>query len=270
MATAKGRAKILLQGDSLTQLCWEGWGSHVANVYQRRADVISRGYGGYNTRFFLRLPVDESLTGGDVVLTTLFLGANDQALPGLDDHKHVPLEEYKANLKILIDRIRSDYKCQQIILIGPPPVHHEQRLAYQIQRYGKEGATGVLERTMETAKTYATACEEVAKEENVAFLDLYQGMLDEGGGDDFGKFFDDGLHFSAVGHDFVGKAVVNAIAKAFPHLEVHPDTRTAQFCNSASNCEALPPYAPFHDEIDATNLDKSFESMNSKKRKEPA
>ena len=267
------RSKILLQGDSLTQLCWEGWGAKLANAYQRRADVVSRGYGGYNTRFYLRLPIDETLTGGDVVLTTLFLGANDQALPGLADHHHVPVNEYKENLKILIGRIRADYKCQRILLIGPPPVHHEQRLAYQIERYGKEGATGKLERTMETAQTYSDACKHVAEEADLPFLNLYQAMVENGGGqDDLAKFFDDGLHFAAAGHDFVGTAVIDAIAKAYPDFAVQPDPSTGQYCNSASNCTGLPNHGgPFHDEIDENNPDAAFQAMmmNDKKRKEP-
>ena len=254
--------KILLQGDSLTQLCWEGWGAHLANVYQRRADVVSRGYGGYNTRFYLRLPIDTTLANPQttIVLTILFLGANDQAMPGLDDHKHVPVQEYQSNLKILVDRIRSKYGCSKILLIGPPPVHHGQRLAYQIQRYGKEGATGKLERTLETAKTYSDACQAVAKAAELPFLNLYQGMLDEGG-DDYGKYFYDGLHFSSTGHDFVGHAVVEAIAKAYPELSVQPDGKTGQYCNSSSHCPALTRYAPYHDEINVPDIDKAFETM---------
>eukprot|EP00527_Entomoneis_sp_CCMP2396_P008894 CAMPEP_0198145478 /NCGR_PEP_ID=MMETSP1443-20131203/23782_1 /TAXON_ID=186043 /ORGANISM="Entomoneis sp., Strain CCMP2396" /LENGTH=287 /DNA_ID=CAMNT_0043809143 /DNA_START=51 /DNA_END=914 /DNA_ORIENTATION=- len=266
------RAKILLQGDSLTQLCWEGWGAHLANVYQRRADVVARGYGGYNTRMYLRLPFDPTLTNGDVALAVLFLGANDSGLPELAAHHHVPIPEYKANLKILIERLRDQYKLRQnnnhILLISPTPVHHEQRFKYQKVRYGDK-ATGVLERTLENTQNYVIACQEVAKEEDLPFLNLYQTMLDDG--DDWGRFLNDGLHFSAAGHEFVGKAVVKAINEAFPELAVIADSKTGQWCNSGSTCTGLPNHGgPFHDEIDNDDPDKAFQPRARNKRKEPA
>ena len=46
------REQILLVGDSLTQRGFDskkGWVSKLASTYARRADVINRGYSGYNT-----------------------------------------------------------------------------------------------------------------------------------------------------------------------------------------------------------------------------
>eukprot|EP00551_Chaetoceros_affinis_P005088 CAMPEP_0203675182 /NCGR_PEP_ID=MMETSP0090-20130426/19281_1 /ASSEMBLY_ACC=CAM_ASM_001088 /TAXON_ID=426623 /ORGANISM="Chaetoceros affinis, Strain CCMP159" /LENGTH=373 /DNA_ID=CAMNT_0050541291 /DNA_START=16 /DNA_END=1137 /DNA_ORIENTATION=+ len=52
------RGKIILLGDSITQMSFSatlsGWGSYVADVYQRRCDVYNRGMSGYNTDWFLR------------------------------------------------------------------------------------------------------------------------------------------------------------------------------------------------------------------------
>ena len=63
---------ILLLGDSLTQLAFEGWGARLANVYQRRADVINRGCSGYNTDFYQRQPLPPL---DNVCLVTIFFGA---------------------------------------------------------------------------------------------------------------------------------------------------------------------------------------------------
>jgi hypothetical protein len=51
------RAKFILLGDSLTQHAFTrgGWGQLMGDLYVRRADVLNRGYSGYNTRWALQL-----------------------------------------------------------------------------------------------------------------------------------------------------------------------------------------------------------------------
>lgn len=41
----------VLFGDSITQHSWMlgGLGQHLSEAYQRRMDIVNRGYGGYNT-----------------------------------------------------------------------------------------------------------------------------------------------------------------------------------------------------------------------------
>ena len=79
------RPQFLLFGDSITQKSFAhgGWGAALANAYQRKADVVNRGYSGYNSRWALQL-LDRVLpeeSTGDVLLATVFFGANDAALP---------------------------------------------------------------------------------------------------------------------------------------------------------------------------------------------
>jgi len=44
-------SRIILFGDSITQFSFDpdmgGWGIHIANRYQRRADVLNRGFSGW-------------------------------------------------------------------------------------------------------------------------------------------------------------------------------------------------------------------------------
>ncbi|CAK9137591.1 unnamed protein product [Ilex paraguariensis] len=51
------RPQILLFGDSITEQSFRsgGWGAALADTYSRKADVVVRGYGGYNTRLALFL-----------------------------------------------------------------------------------------------------------------------------------------------------------------------------------------------------------------------
>jgi lysophospholipase L1-like esterase len=49
-----------------------------------QVDVISRGHSGYNSRWGLKVfeQVVKQLAGREVVLLTIWLGANDAAIPG--------------------------------------------------------------------------------------------------------------------------------------------------------------------------------------------
>ncbi len=59
-----------------------GWGARLANSYQRKADIINRGFNGYNSRWALHL-LDRVFPeeNPELLLATVFFGANDAALP---------------------------------------------------------------------------------------------------------------------------------------------------------------------------------------------
>ena len=259
MSSSYQRPKILLLGDSLTQTSLEGWGGGLAHRYQRRADVVVRGNSGYNTRWYLRYAQDTGVWNepGDVRLVTIFFGANDASLETENPHHFVPIPEYQENLKELVTLTKKHYGTStNILLITPPPVHHEQRLAFQKERY-KEKATGVLERTLENAGKYAKACCAVAEEMKLPCLDLHTLMVKKG---DIGRFFYDGLHFSKEGHDFVLLLLLEQIKSEFPAIYVTPDAFTGQENNSGSSCPGIASSGPYHDKIDHTNWEKAFET----------
>jgi isoamyl acetate esterase len=257
------RPTILLLGDSLTQLSFEGWGATLANVYQRRCDVLNRGYAGYNTTYYLRhvlphLLRDDLSEGSNAKLCVVFFGANDAALREVDPHHHVPIGEYADNLKSMITQIQQRSKGTKILLVTPPPVHHEQRLQYQKQRFGNK-ATGVLERKSDVTAQYADACAKLGEAMNVPVVHMFCAMVNGTSNDNsgstaadetaWGEYFYDGLHFSSAGQQFVATHVLNAINEHFPDLAVVPDPVTGQWCNSGSQCPALSPNGPYHDEI---------------------
>ena len=252
----------------MTQTAFDGWGGGLAHRYQRRADILNRGMSGYNTRWFLRYAQDSGVWDepGNVKLVTIFFGANDASLAKENPHHHVPLDEFQSNIKTLASLAKEHYgTTAKILLITPPPVHHEQRLAFQKQRY-KEKATGILERTLENAGKYAAACRELAQELELPLLDLYSTMMNAGG--DFGTYLSDGLHFSKEGHDFVLNELLEAISKEFPDLYVTSDPITGQENNSGSTCSMIPNSGPYHDEIDSTCFEKAFEKKSDKEEPE--
>jgi lysophospholipase L1-like esterase len=253
--------KILMMGDSLTQTSFEGWGAGLADTYQRRADILNRGMSGYTSRWFLRYAQDHGVWNEHgVVLVTIFFGANDASLAAENPHAYVPLEEYVDNLKTLIQQCQKHYKHAKILMIGPPPVHHEQRLAFQKQRYGDK-ATGVLERTLENTGFYAEACKTTAKQFDLPLVDLYTSMQEEK--KDWGKFFTDGLHFSKDGHEFVLSQILKTMDAKLPSLFVTPDPVTGQKNNSGSSCLSLKSSGPYHDHIDHASWEKAFAKDSS-------
>jgi isoamyl acetate esterase len=252
------RPKILLLGDSLTQTSFEGWGSKLSDIYQRRADVINRGCSGFNTTFYCKLIEKEMDSFDNVCLVTIWFGANDASLPDLNPHHYVSIEDYADNLKCIVERVREKYESPHIILITPPPVQHEQRLVYQKQRYGDK-ATGVLERTLENAGKYANTCKDVARELKIPCLDLFNNILSKEH-DTWSRLFSDGLHFSKDGHDFVANELIEIINDNYPELKVTPDQVTGQWNNSSSSCSGIPSWGPYHDQICRDDMDQAFSS----------
>jgi lysophospholipase L1-like esterase len=270
------RAKIILFGDSITQQSFSavdsGWGAHLADRYQRRADVVNRGFSGYNTGWFLQLAATEYgkadlFDHDNVQLVTIFFGANDASHPTWNERQHVPLPQYQSNLKEIVSLTRLNFGADvNIIIISPPPVCHEGRLRYQKSQY-KENATGKLERTLELSGQYAQGAGEVAKELNLPFIDLWTKMqFSPCTGEetavlvertDWRTFLSDGLHFSAAGNKYVGETILQVIDQVFPDLSVQPCPETRNI-NSSSTCPSVPKIGPWHNEIDHTEPGESF------------
>ena len=118
------RAQLLLFGDSITQQSFSvgGFGARLADRYQRRAHVLNFGYSGYNTRWAVELlPHLCDMQVATVRLVTIFFGANDASHVEHNERQHVPLSEYKANLRTIIDHVRAHCAAAKIILLCPPP-----------------------------------------------------------------------------------------------------------------------------------------------------
>lgn len=70
--------------------------------------MVLRGYGGYNTRWALKMKDKMFLSppaegGGPPLAVAVFFGANDASLPDrCSGFQHVPLDEYRQNLLSLV------------------------------------------------------------------------------------------------------------------------------------------------------------------------
>ena len=255
--------RILLFGDSITQGSFSvgGWGARLQDRYQRRADVINRGFSGYNTRWALRLLGGPQLRDGPgvrTVLTTVFFGANDASLLAHNPRHHVPLDEFATNLRTIVSHLREHCPDSAVLLISPPPVCHEQRLAYQRQRY-PDSPSGVLERTNENAGVYAAEVVRVAQELGLPCVNLWEAMQAAAPDGRWHSYLSDGLHLSPAGNDKAAELILAAVETAFPALAVTPDPHTGALGNSATK-SALAQNFPFHDEIDYKDPAAAFAS----------
>lgn len=200
-AAGYGRPTILFLGDSITQFGFSTsgqWVARVADVFQRRCDVVNRGYSGYNTRWFRRrLPdIVNPALASSAAAAVVFLGVNDAKVPdvvleGLPD-QHVPLDEYKNNLKIIVEFLISNGVGPDRILMIPPipcydltfKTHLEGRFETKLPDAPKKKAV---------TRSYHDACVSVAEEIQIRILPGVWKALD------FPEMFCDGLHLSEEG-----------------------------------------------------------------------
>ncbi|XP_072173794.1 isoamyl acetate-hydrolyzing esterase 1 homolog isoform X2 [Diadema setosum] len=227
--------KILLFGDSITQLSFEpgGWGASIANQVQRKCDVVNRGFSGYNSRWArIILPsVFPPEMVQDAVAVTLFLGANDSCLEEVWPSQYVGLEAYADNMKAMIKYFESKgLPKERLMLITPPPIDE----AAWSEACKTKGTT--LNRTLKNSGKYAKACCDLAQDLGVKVIDLWTLMQKE---ENWGpRFLCDGLHLTAEGAGFLYK-----------HLSGFVDDCTA----------SLPQQWPDWSSIDYANPEKSFQ-----------
>lgn len=142
-------------------------------------------------------------------LITLWLGANDAALTdGMNAEQHVSVDEYSANLRTTIERLRTKAPAANFVLITPPPVDDDHRRLLN---------NGSLDRSNEQAGVYASACIQTAQDANVTVLDLYSSF-NTMETDERNACLLDGLHLSAKGNQLMQQQLVATIKDAFPDL----------------------------------------------------
>ena len=217
------RPAFVLFGDSITQRGSEvgGWATRLAERYIRRADVLNRGYSGYNTAWATQLlPLVFPPSAPAPALVTVFLGANDAALPDrMARRQHVALDAYAANLRGIAAHVRGAYGSAAtppaLVFITPPPVDDDARVRHGVTRWGAE-FDGLPERTNEVAGAYAAACRAVAAELRVPCVDAWTRLQAVPAWRE--TLLNDGLHFAPAGDEALFKALCEVMDAELPHL----------------------------------------------------
>ncbi|KAF8325441.1 SGNH hydrolase-type esterase domain-containing protein [Cantharellus anzutake] len=229
---------ILLFGDSITQSGWceGGFAQLLAAEYNRKLDVINRGLSGYNTEWGLAAfkhifaPREKQPSLPVVRLLTIWLGANDAALPG--DKQHVSFHQYMENIHTMASIVQSPtspyYSPRtRIVLLTPPPVNPTQFL---------QG----LNRTPEHTKRYVDGVKLVGEELNLPVVDVWSLFWEKASEKQEGlvPFLSDGLHLTKDGYKMVFDALMETIKTSYPELTP----------------EKLPHVFPCWDQLDPDNI----------------
>lgn len=215
------RPKIYLFGDSITEGSFSngGWGASLVNHFSRTADIVLRGYSGYNTRWAVKV-LEKVFSAADEtapVAVTVFFGANDASLPDrYAAFQHVPLDEYKDNLRTIFSFLKKRWETAVILFITPPPIDEAGRLLHPFI----ENPGGLPERSNEVAGAYAKACVDVARECAAPVVDIWTKMQELS---DWKKScLSDGLHLAQGGNRIVFEEVVEKLKEVGVSLEKLP------------------------------------------------
>lgn len=206
-----------------------GWGAGLADLYSRKADILLRGYRGWNTRrarnvleqFF---PKDFP---SQPALVLVFFGANDGAFPMPSGKgQHVPLQEFKENLRYIASYLKELSQTTKVILITAPPIHEDGRREYARFRFGEKAAK-FTDRTNERAKNYAHACIEVANEVNVGVVDLWTAIQKKENWQT--KCLCDGMHLTSEGNKVLLEEILKVLKTADWSPSLHWESITDDF-----------------------------------------
>ncbi|GAA0140927.1 hypothetical protein Leryth_007429 [Lithospermum erythrorhizon] len=214
------RPQFVLFGSSIVQLSFSngGWGSTLSDIYSRKADIVLRGYYGWNSRRAIQIldqvfPKDSSVQPSLVIV---YFGGNDSMGPhssGLGPH--VPLPEYIENMKKIALHLKSLSKTIRVVFLSCPPVN-EAKLRENTSSYFSE-----LVRTNELCREYSEACIALCKDMNVKVVDLWTAMQRRE--DWLNTCFTDGVHLSAEGSNVVVEEILKVLKEAdwTPSLHWH-------------------------------------------------
>ncbi|OWM87428.1 GDSL esterase/lipase CPRD49 [Punica granatum] len=209
------RPQFVLFGSSIVQLSYSngGWGAILSDVYSRKADIILRGYCGWNSRRAVQV-LDKVFPKDAAVQPTLvivYFGGNDSMGPhssGLGPH--VPLPEYVENMRKIGEHLKSLSESIRLIFLSCPPVN-EAKVGQ-----GTSGIFSKLVRTNELCGSYSEACIELCREMGIKVVDLFSAIQRR---DDWANAcFTDGIHLSAEG----SKVVVEEVLKVLKEAEWEP------------------------------------------------
>ncbi|XP_020218664.1 GDSL esterase/lipase CPRD49 [Cajanus cajan] len=205
------RPQFVLFGSSIVQLSYshqhQGWGAILSHLYSRKADIVLRGYSGWNSRRALQV-LDEIFPKNATEqpsLVIVYFGGNDSLLPhpsGLG--QHVPLQEYIENMRKIAVHLKSLSKKTRIIFLSAPPVNEAQIY--------RNSLPGQRLRTNESCRVYSEACLELCREMDIKAIDLWSALQKR---DDWRDVcFTDGVHLTCEGSNIVAKEILKALKEA--------------------------------------------------------
>ncbi|CAK9139944.1 unnamed protein product [Ilex paraguariensis] len=221
------RQQFVLFGSSIVQFSYsaEGWGAILADIYARKADILLRGYAGWNSRRALQVldqifPKDAAVQPSLVIV---YFGGNDAVPPhpsGLGPH--VPLHEYTENMRKIATHLKSLSEKTRVIFLSTPPMNEAQNC----QLFSDN-----LSRTNESSRKYSEACIEMCQELDVKVIDLWTALQKR---DDWlTACFSDGIHLSSEGSKMVVKEILKVLKEADWEPSLHWKSMPIEFAEAS-------------------------------------
>lgn len=104
-------------------------------IFDRKCDVLNRGFSGYTTwsdKFILpKLLENDNTPPGCILAAVILLGTNDSENKNAKCSRHVPIGEYKQNLKNICQQfVEVGVPFQRQILVTPPGMDEVKWTAY--------------------------------------------------------------------------------------------------------------------------------------------
>lgn len=225
---ARDYPQFILLGDSLVEYSsylQDGFcfGAALAKHCARRLEVVNRGLCGYTTTNELHF-LHDLMPGPDkarVDYVLVLIGANDACLPGDVSQQHISVENFRQNMRDIVNHPSITQHRPKLLLVTPPPLH-------EVHLDAADRAKGSsLSRHLKVTAQYAAAVREVANEyqgQNVCLIDLWTALItaakstDEFEGDDLvlgtmqqgyseglRQLLVDGLHLTGKGYEIFWK-----------------------------------------------------------------
>lgn len=190
----------------------------------KKADVLLRGYSGWNTRLALKV-VDKVFPKDAPVqpsLVIVYFGGNDSVGPhpsGLGPH--VPLPEYIENLRKIANHLKGLSEKTRIIFLSTPPINEE------MIRESMSDVLSEVVRTNEACRIYSEACIQLCKEICSPVIDLWTVIQRRE--DWLTSCFTDGVHFSSVADEMVVKEILRVLKEADWEPSLHWKSLPSEF-----------------------------------------
>ncbi|MCL7042656.1 hypothetical protein MKW94_015032 [Papaver nudicaule] len=232
------RPRFVLFGSSIVQLSYRngGWGAVLADIYSRKADIVLRGYNGWNSRRALEVvhqifPKDAAVQPSLVIV---YFGGNDSVAPlPTRSGPHVPLSEYIENMRKIAIHLKSLSDKTRILYLSPPPMSDEK------YRESKGYLLSKQQRTNENCQIYSEACINLCKEMGLTFVDLWTAIQKI---DDWKNtsFTADGVHLSSEGSKVVVEEILKVLKEAEWKPSLHPKSLPTEFGEYSASYHVSP------------------------------
>merc|ERR1712071_381381 len=233
--TYREMKNVLCVGDSITELSWgtdgNGWAAVLQDHFQRRAQIITRGYGGYSSQaavdYFDHLHVlpelkksikqTTAVSGHNPSAAIVFYGANDSVLRDCKDNgQHVPVPIFTANLEKIIKHLKVELMITYVILITLPMYDVDAWLPFIVNKYNL-AEPPESKRNNENSTKYRQAVLDLADKTNsVLVCDLWNAMERRA---DWKDCLCDGLHFSPKGQRLLADTLIPILEPLLPAYE---------------------------------------------------